>query len=210
MSVEKDITSTVESYNNDDDILDDIWTFYFHDPYDVSWTCGSYHRICDMGSAMELVAVQKKIKEHLHQGMFFLFRESVFPCWDDPANIRGGCLSIKVLKADLSEFWFQLCAKLLSEELLSADAKETFGWDVVTGVSSSPKRMFCIVKIWVRNDDLNSPSMFELPTVSHGEVLFRSNRDNIDVNHVRHTRKPSHRPIESIPAVVSDSPQSAA
>lgn len=166
-------------------ILDDIWTMYFHDPYDANWMCQSYHRLCDMGTVQEFVALHERVKEHLHQGMLFLFRESVFPCWDDPANIKGGCLSIKVHKTELAEFWFQLCARLLGEELLQPDARDEHGWDAVTGISTSPKRMFCIVKVWVRTEELSSADMFNLPPLQGGEIIFKSNRDNIDANNAR-------------------------
>lgn len=170
----------------DDGLIDDIWTMYFHDPYDANWTCSSYQRLCDIGSVSDFVRLHEAAKEHLHQGMFFLFRESVFPCWDDPANIRGGCLSIKVHKTELAEFWFQLCARLLSEELLKPDAKAEHGWDAVTGVSTSPKRMFCIVKLWVRSDELSDPGLFELPAMAAGgEIIYKSNRTNIDTNNAR-------------------------
>lgn len=165
----------MEHYTND------LWCIYFHDPYDENWALNSYVRLATMSSVEEFWQVQKQMKEKVHCGMFFLMREHVFPCWDDEHNREGGCLSIKVLKQDMKEFWEKLCVKLLGETLVVPTKRSEF-WDNVNGISTSPKKHFCIIKIWLKSDKLTEKGFFEIPENYHGDILFRSNIENIEHN----------------------------
>jgi hypothetical protein len=162
--------------------LNDIWNLYFHDPYDSNWTNASYVRLATMSTIDEFWEHFISLKGNLHKGMFFIMREYVFPCWDDENNINGGCLSIKVLKENMAEFFEDLCAKLLSEKLLS-DNKIDF-WNSVNGVSTSPKKSFCIIKIWLKDEVLNDKKFFNLNPNYYGDIIYKSNRENITGGHV--------------------------
>lgn len=159
-------------------ILNDIWTLYFHDPYNEDWTYSSYQKITNLSTVDDFWELHSIVNEKISCGMFFLMREYVFPCWDDEANKKGGCLSIKVLKQDMAEFWEQLCVRLLGETLLKPEHRHY--WNLVNGISTSPKKYFCIIKIWVKSAELSNVDMFDLPSKHHGEVLYRSNQENID------------------------------
>lgn len=84
--------------------LEDVWTYYFHDPDDTNWNLDSYHRLADVACVGDFWQVHGAVSGYLNRGMFFIMREHVYPCWDDPNNIRGGCLSMKVLKEELGAF----------------------------------------------------------------------------------------------------------
>jgi hypothetical protein len=101
----------------DELLLDDIWNLYFHDPDNKDWNFGSYNTLHTMSSAEDYWSAQEAVRGVLHQGMFFLMREHVFPCWDDIANRNGGCFSVRVPKTHASRFWEQLAAALLGETL---------------------------------------------------------------------------------------------
>lgn len=163
---------------DDDVVLNDVWTMYFHDPNDSDWTCNSYKRITNISSVKEYWRLHDLLKAHIPQGMFFFMREHVFPCWDDPNNIDGGCLSIKVLKQHMPAFWHALCVRLLGETL----CEDVGDWHLVRGISTSPKRNFCIVKLWIGDDAHRDPAGFALPTMHAGEILYKSNRENMESN----------------------------
>ena len=161
----------------------DVWTLYFHDPDDVNWNLNSYIRLGDMSTVQDFWEHHEAIASYLSNGMFFVMREHVFPCWDDPHNIKGGCISIKVLKEDLPAVWEHLIVRMLGERLFSPAADEDCdAWSVVTGLSVSPKRYFCIIKIWLGSQKYTDPRMFRLPETYDGEVLYRANADNIKGN----------------------------
>lgn len=167
--------TTTETY------LNDVWTFYFHDPYDSNWTNESYKLLATIGTAEEFWQHHEQVKGDVSKGMFFLMRDYIFPCWDDPANLEGGCLSIKVLKDDVAEFWEDICIKLMGEMLLKPEHREK--WNLINGVSTSPKKHFCIIKIWVKEDIICDKGFFDLMPSYYGDILFKLNRDNIQVEH---------------------------
>lgn len=162
---------------SDDHFLNDTWNLYFHDPLDANWNTQSYHCLGNIGSINEFWYHFLSLKQNLHKGMFFIMREHIFPIWDDPFNIDGGCMSIKVLKENMAEFLEDLCVKLLGETLIT-DTKLQL-WDKVNGISSSPKKSFCIIKIWLKDDELGDKSYFKLKNTYYGDVIYKSNRENI-------------------------------
>ena len=157
-------------------ILNDLWTFYFHDPFNSDWNLSSYIKVIDIGSTDDFWQSHETFLEKINLGMFFLTREHIFPCWDDPYNKDGGCLSIKVLKQDVQSFWESICISVLGECLLRTTEK----WDHVNGVSISPKKHFCIIKVWMRTNDFQNPNDYNLPTGYYGDVIYKANRENIE------------------------------
>jgi Eukaryotic initiation factor 4E len=165
--------------NNEDIYLNDVWTMYFHDPNDSDWTTSSYINIGNISTIDDFWNHETHFQDQIHKGMFFLMREHVFPYWDDPSNINGGCFSIKVLKEDMGAFWKDVCMKLLGELLVK---EGNASWDVINGISTSPKKHFCIVKIWTKDASLSSidtKKIFNIPSNYHGDLLYKSNMDNI-------------------------------
>lgn len=165
----------------DETLTNDLWCMYFHDPYNENWSLESYIRFADISSVESFWHVHNEIKDRIHCGMFFLMREHVFPCWDDEHNKNGGCLSIKVLKQDMKEFWERLCVSLLGETLLKPEVRKSH-WADVNGISTSPKKHFCIIKIWLKTPSLGNKTFFEMPLNFHGDILYRSNIENIEHN----------------------------
>lgn len=171
--------------------LNDLWTLYFHDPNNDNWSLESYQRIADFNSVESVLKVHNVLRNHIHCGMFFLMREHVFPCWDDDYNKNGGCLSIKVLKKDMKEFWEQMIFMMLGETLLQSEY--TQHWSLINGISSSPKKHFCIIKIWLQNDVLSNKTFFNFPSNYYGDVLYKSNHDNIEQNHSNRIKSSSQQ-----------------
>ena len=167
--------------DDDDHCLNDNWTLYFHEPSDSNWNMPSYNRLNQISTVESFWQVHEGTKKYLRRGMFFLMREHVFPCWDDPSNQQGGCISIKVLKDELEAFWEAMAVRMLGEQL-AVDGER---WSSVLGISTSPKRFFCICKIWLAEGGPTEREAFNLPPRYHGEPLYRSNADNIQHNSAR-------------------------
>jgi hypothetical protein len=104
--------------------LDDTWALWFHDPDDPDWTNASYVQIAAISSANNFWAVQSLLSDKVQNGMFFLMREHVFPCWDDPYNAQGGCLSVRVPNQEATKFWEDLCTSMLSDNLVNGTGRE--------------------------------------------------------------------------------------
>jgi hypothetical protein len=171
------------SDNEEDIYLNDVWCFYFHDPYDNDWTNSSYKLLGTISTVDEYWQHHKSIGNNINKGMFFLMRDYVFPCWDDPTNINGGCLSIKVLKEHVHEFWEDMSIKMLGEGLLMENQNKL--WNNINGISTSPKKHFCIIKIWLKDDTLNHEKYFNILKNYYGDILYKLNKDNIQNEHTK-------------------------
>jgi hypothetical protein len=169
--------------SEEDIFLNDVWSVYFHDPNNTNWTHSSYIHMGEISTVDDFWNHHKNYINHANKAMFFIMREHVFPSWDDPSNIRGGCLSIKVLKDEMPKFWEDLCIRTLGEDVLTDNVKDK--WQLINGISTSPKKHFCIVKIWLQTtEDLANKKLFRIMNNYYGDILFKSNMDNIsnDVN----------------------------
>lgn len=166
--------------------LNDIWSFYFHDPNDNNWNYESYVKICDISTVEEFVKLNHLVKDKIHGGMFFLMREYVFPCWDDENNIKGGCISLKIANTDVASIWTTLAYRLLGETLLKDPMHVEF-WNHVNGISISTKKYYCILKVWMKDVIINDRAHFRIPSQVKGDVLFKTNQSCIDADLMRHT-----------------------
>jgi len=153
--------------------LNDLWSVYFHDPYNDEWERNSYTKITTISTIKEYNMLYSLLKEHVHQGMFFLMREHIFPKWNDNENKNGGFLSIKILKNKMYDFCNDLFINLINESLLTEE--HVSAWSTLNGISVSPKKHFCIVKIWLKTNEYIDPEMYNIPKEYHGEIIYKGN-----------------------------------
>jgi hypothetical protein len=74
--------------------------------------------------------------------------------WEDPKNRNGGCFSYKVSNKNVCDVWKELNYVLVGETI---SAEYSFV-NCVTGITISPKKNFCIIKIWMSNCDFQNPA----------------------------------------------------
>lgn len=160
--------------------LNESYSVYFHCPYSSDWTLQSYKYVGSIYEPAEFWMFHEKVKNKIHMGIFFLMKTECFPSWDDESNRNGGVLCIKVLKSNLHEYWEKLAVAMLGETLLKDEYRADF--DEVNGISLSPKRTFAICKIWLRSDKYNDAKYFNIPEGQYGEVLYKSNVENINIS----------------------------
>lgn len=166
--------------------LPDVWCLYFHDPYDSNWEKSGYKLIHTISTIEDFAACHCLLNQHWSKGMFFLMREYVFPQWDAEENKKGGVLTLKVINTELLSFWLELCGKLLLETLLKPEYYEKS--DHINGISVSPKRDFCIIKIWISSQDLKSASYFRMPPSYHGDIIFKSHASSMQCEKIKQSQ----------------------
>jgi hypothetical protein len=165
--------------------LNDLWTLYFHDPFDNDWTNKSYIKLSDISEVEEFWEIHNQIKDNVNRGMFFCMREHIFPCWDDPLNINGTCMSVKVLKENSVKYWEELIISILGETFVKEEYRKD-SWNVVNGLSISPKKSFCIIKVWLSSMDLNEPKYFNFPANGqYGEIIAKTNNESIQSTQIK-------------------------
>jgi hypothetical protein len=102
--------------------------------------------------------------------MLFVMREGITPMWEDPRNRNGGCFSYKVINKHVPEVWRNLFC-ILCGESICIDAVHN---KHVNGITISPKKNFCIIKIWFDISTLQDPNIISnIPNLIKQGCLFK-------------------------------------
>lgn len=132
------------------------WNLWAHLPQDSDWTVKSYKRIYQFKNVEETIAITESLPEGLVKNcMLFIMRDGVTPMWEDQKNRNGGCFSYKVSNKNVNEVWRDLTYTLIGESI----SNNAVFVNSVTGITISPKKNFCIVKIWMTNCDHQNPQV---------------------------------------------------
>lgn len=130
---------------NSDTKLNNKWILWYHDPLDTNWDIKSYKNLQEISNMKEFWEIYKFMDKNIvENSMLFMMREGIKPLWEDEKNVPGGCWSFKITKGNLAKVWRNLSAYLCGETLISN--KKNYA--LLNGISISPKKNFCIVKIW--------------------------------------------------------------
>jgi len=157
-----------EPTTGSDVFFQDSWKLYFHDPNDSSWDfMTSYKPICTISCVNDFLEMHAAFRHLWAKGMFFLSRDHVIPIWESPHHVKGGCLSFKVMKPEVPNVLWELTARLVGETLAKNGAER------VTTVSISPKRSYCILRIWVADETMQSPELYNLRVPSYSSLLYK-------------------------------------
>jgi hypothetical protein len=149
-----------------------IWNLYFHLPQDKRWDIKSYEIIAsDINSAERAIIINESLPEKIVKYcMLFIMRKGVTPMWEDPANRDGGCFSFKVLNKVVDTVWKELFYAVCGETLFKNKAHNKN----VTGITVSPKRNFCVIKVWMGGCSIQDPNtMIDITNLSKEGCLFK-------------------------------------
>ena len=155
--------------------LDNEWTFYFHDPNNSNWEISSYIQVEKVKSVNEWVQVFHSFKDVWSKGMFFLMKDTIQPIWEHEYNKNGGCMSFKLWKTEVNDCWLDLSGKLITNTLLKNCKPEK-----ISGISLSPKRNYCIVRIWLFDSELSDSNIYNIVVPSYSKMIYKSHSDNKD------------------------------
>jgi Eukaryotic initiation factor 4E len=151
------------------------WNYYYHLPNDKNWNLASYKIIiADMNTVEQLIAINENIPEHIVKNcMLFVMKSGITPMWEDTQNRNGGCFSYKVSNKVVTQVWRDLLY-LLCGNCLTIDRKSM---ECVNGITISPKRGFCIVKIWLKNCSIQDPNMIvDVDNLVKAGCLFKTHK----------------------------------
>jgi len=84
-------------------------------------------------------------------------KKGVNPTWEDPKNKEGGCFSFKVVNKNVFRCWNTLLTYLSTNNI----SKNEKFIEKITGVTISPKKTFCIIKIWMETVQYQNVMMLE-------------------------------------------------
>ena len=155
--------------------INDVWSLYFHDPYDMNWDANSYKFITTISSVEDFVNIYKAFDDLWLRGMFFIMREHIMPRWEDENNINGGCLSFKVNKQDFNDKLFEVASLILGETMGKTDMTSMN----INGLSISPKKNYHIIRIWLKNNDRVNKNLFNLHVHPYSVVMYKPHNESI-------------------------------
>jgi hypothetical protein len=150
--------------------LHDTWTLWAHLPHDTDWSVSSYKEIFTLNTMEEALMLFEGLPEVMIKNcMLFLMRKGIQPIWEDKKNRKGGCFSYKVNNRSVAYSWKNLSYALLGETLTSNELSK-----YVNGITISPKKNFCIIKIWLSSCEYNNPEMImEIDGLLRHGCLFK-------------------------------------
>ena len=146
------------------------WTMWAHLPHDTDWSLSSYKNIITLETIEEALAFFEGFPEVMTKNcMLFLMRNGIQPIWEDEKNKKGGCFSYKINNRSVAYSWKNLSYVLLGETLTTPELSKH-----INGITISPKKNFCIIKIWFDNCNYNNPDIItEIDGLSKHGCLFK-------------------------------------
>lgn len=183
-----DTTNQQKVTSTNEHVLKSTWVIWYHNPSDNNWDTNSYVKLYEIQTLEDFFRFQNSRKNTLPRldlSMMFLMKkldeydEYIYPMWEDKNNQPGGCWSFKVNSEKINNVWSKLCFYILSENIGVSDEVN----NTINGISFSPKRGFCIVKIWNSTTEIHD--RYELNEgldtfMSLNECLYKSHIDSID------------------------------
>ena len=148
------------------------WDLYYHLPHDKNWDLNSYKKIMeDIDNVEKVLAINQAVNENIVKNcMLFVMRKGITPMWEDPMNRTGGCFSFKVINKQVYTVWESLFYSLCGETLC-VDKKHN---SLINGITISPKKNFCIIKIWLKNCTVQDPNIIiSIPNLLKQGCLFK-------------------------------------
>ena len=155
--------------------LPNTWVLWFHNSSN-DWTINSYINVFEIKTIQDFWEIYLRLNTLIVQGgMFFLMKKNIEPLWENEDNINGGCWSYKINKNDSLNAWTELSMYLCSEKLL----KDENIFSKINGISISPKKSFCILKIWNNDSQHNSVELInnKIPYFNVSKCIYKAHVD---------------------------------
>jgi len=131
--------------------LDNNYTLWMHMLYDNDWSINSYKKIYTFNTIEKAACLIENLNsEIIEKTMIFLMKNDIKPIWEVEENKRGGCFSYKITTCYIYELWKKMSYMLIGNSMIDDDVIVKN----INGISISPKKNYCIFKIWI-NDVAN-------------------------------------------------------
>jgi hypothetical protein len=152
------------------------WSVYYHEPEDDTWTVESYKKLQTVSSWEGMGTLLRELGPHkTTNGLLRVMRGDNSPLWEDNANfLHGGTYCLKVWRRNAIDVF----NRYLAAAALGICAKDPA--NTIIGVTISPKRESCIIKIWnLDTKRFGKPTDLEIlhDDIKYEEILYRRNTE---------------------------------
>ena len=150
--------------------LSDNWTLWAHLPNDNNWSLKSYRKLITLESVEKINALNEYLPDKFIKSCsLFVMRNNIKPMWEALENKEGGAFSYKVTNKNIGMVWKNLLCMLVGNSLTNENIEP-----IVNGITISPKKNFCIIKIWLANCDNQNPEVInQIDGLSSYGCLFK-------------------------------------
>lgn len=151
--------------------LNNDWVYWAHLPHDTDWRVESYKKVLDFNNMEQIISLNEMLPEKLVKNcMLFIMKKGIKPTWEDIQNRNGGCFSYKILNKNVFESWKTLTYRLVGESL----TRDIRFLKTINGITISPKKSFCIIKIWCSTNLYQDPhKIVDIKGLSKEGCLFK-------------------------------------
>jgi hypothetical protein len=130
--------------------LNNDWSCWIHYQNDNEWTLESYKHIAKFSYLKEITLFIENLHESIiKKTMVFFMKDAILPLWETEDNIDGGCFSYKISNNNIVAIFKILLYKIVGNTLINDENISAN----INGISISPKKNFCIIKIWMKKKD---------------------------------------------------------
>ena len=140
-------------------ILSDKWVLWAHLPHDTDWSLKSYYKIHAFDMINDSILLNNSFTDDfIRNCMLFLMKDTINPIWEDTKNKNGGCFSFKVSNKNVPELW----KKLFFITVGNTISENSNFLEDICGITISPKKTFCIIKIWTKSCKFQNPNIINI------------------------------------------------
>lgn len=133
------------------------WTFYIHLQNTNDWSYESYFKLFKCNNLNQVVSLNNEIgAELLKKTLVFVMKDDIKPLWEEPRNREGGSFSFKIHNKDIEYVWRQILYHMIGGALVH----DKTILSNLNGISVSPKKTFCILKIWMNDCTYKNTNIF--------------------------------------------------
>jgi len=133
------------------------WTLYLHLHDNNDWRIESYIKIHEFDNVEQAILLNDEINyDVIKKTMIFVMKDRINPMWEDENNINGGCFSFKIANKDVEKVWKEVYYRLIGNSLTNQNCF----YEKINGITLSPKKKFCILKVWMKDCTLDTPNIF--------------------------------------------------
>ena len=160
-------------------ILHRRWVLWSHLPQNPDWKIHSYKQIATITCLEEMVAILNVIPDILLTTcMIFIMKEGIAPMWEDVKNCNGGCFKYRIINKFVPQTWKHMVYSLMGETM----STNRIFMNNITVITISPKKKFCILKIWTTNCDYQNSDIIDTDNslLKTNKALFEQHKPEHD------------------------------
>ena len=161
--------------------LDNNYTLWMHMLYDNDWSITSYKKIYSFNTIEKAACLIENLNsEIIEKTMIFLMKNDIKPIWEVEENKKGGCFSYKITTCYIYELWKKMAYMLIGNSIID----DNIIVKNINGISISPKKNYCIFKIWINDlDNFKESSIYDfinysIENFNKEEILIQNKEQN--------------------------------